>query len=120
MMRALCNPANVTANAPAPMTEVRDPRDADVSSPVHHNLCHHITFTTDWFLTEAWDDITTSFHEHFPTVPLGDDIWAEEQVLDICLYIQEGPDNLNHQCSYPCPYDSITFSMDLLQSTPQK
>ena len=75
----------------------------------------------DQFLTEAWyddDDDTTPFDEHFPTAPFGDDVWTEEQIQDRCLCIHERPDDPNHQCSYPCPYDSTTFSMDLLQSTP--
>ena len=83
-------------------------------------MCHHITPTTDQFLTEAWDDDTTSFDEHFPTAPLDDDAWAEEQILDRCLCIHGRPDEPNHQCSYPCPYDSnTTFLMDLLQSMQQ-
>ena len=96
-----------------------DPRETDVSSLLHHNLCHHITPAMDQFLTEAWDEDTTSFEEHFPTVPLDDDVWAEEPIADRDLCINKIPDELNHQCSYPCPYDSTTFSMDLLQSTPQ-
>ena len=70
-------------------------------------------------LTEAWDDDTTSFEEHFPTPPLDDDIWAEEPNLDRCLCIHKRPNKPNNQCYYPCPYDSTIFSMDLLQSMPQ-
>ena len=70
------------------------------------------------FLTEACDDVSSSFNEHFPTALL-DDVWAEEEILDRCLCIHERPDKPNHQCSYPCPYDSnTTFKMDLLQSWP--
>ena len=76
----------------------RDPREADVSSSVHHNLCHHITPTSDQFLTEAWDDVTTSFKEHFPTALLND-VRTEGQILDRHLCIHERPDNPNHQCS---------------------
>ena len=91
------------------------PREADVSSTVHH-----ITPTTDPFLNETWDGDSSSFDEHFPTAPLDDDVWAEEQILDKCLWIQERPDEPNHQCSYPFPYDgSTTFQLDLLQSIPQ-
>ena len=50
-------------------------------------------------------------------MPLADDVWAEEPILDRCLCIHKRPDDLNHQCSYLCPYESTTFSMDLLQST---
>ena len=81
----------------------QDLREADVSSSVHHNLCHYITPTTDQFLTEAWDDDTTSFEEHFQTAPLDDDVWAEEPIPDSHLCIHERPDKLKHQCSYPCP-----------------
>ena len=96
-----------------------EPREADVSSSIHHNLCHHITPTSDQFLTKAWDADTTSFEEHFPTAPLHDDVWAEEQILDRCLGIHKRPEELNHQCSNPFPCDSTTFSTDLLQSIPQ-
>ena len=74
----------------------------------------------DPFLTEAWDDVSSSFDEHFPTVPLDNDVWAEKDIPDRCLCIHERPDEPNHQCSYPCPYDSnTTFWMDLLHSMPQ-
>ena len=32
------------------------PREADVSSSIHYNLCHHVMPTRDQFLNEAWDD----------------------------------------------------------------
>ena len=77
--------------------------------------------TRDQFLMEVWDDYydddTIPFDEHFPTAPFDDDIWTEEQIPDRGLCIHKRPDDPNHQCSYPCPYDSTTFSMDLLQST---
>ena len=96
-----------------------DPREADISSSIQHNLCHHVRPTSDQFLTEALDDDTPSFEEHFPVVLLDDDIWAEEQIPDRHLYIHERTDEPNHQCSYPCPYDSTTFSTDILQLIPQ-
>ena len=96
------------------------PREADTSSSLHHDLCHHITPTTDQLLPEACDDVSSSFDEHFPTTPLDDDdVWTEEPVQDRCLCIHERTDEPNHQCSYPCPCDIITFQMDLLHSTPQ-
>ena len=52
-------------------------------------------------------------------MPLDDNVWAEEQISDRCLCIHERLDDLNHQCSFPCLYDSTTFSMDLLPSTRQ-
>ena len=74
----------------------------------------------DPFLNEAWDDVSSSFDKHFITVPIVDDIWAEEQILHRHLCIHERPDEPDHQCSYPCPYVSkTTFQMDLLQSTLQ-
>ena len=54
----------------------------------------------------------------FPTALLDDDVWTEEQILDRCLCIHERTYEPNNQCSYPCPYDSTAFQMDLLQSTP--
>ena len=39
----------------------------------------------DPFLTEEWDDVTTSFDEHFSTAPLDDDVLVEEQIPDRCL-----------------------------------
>ena len=92
-------------------------RRGDLSPSVHHNLCHHITPTTDWFLTTTWVD-DTSCVEHFPRALLDDGVWAEEPILDGHLCIHERPDEPNHQCSYFCTYDSTTFRMDLLQSTP--
>ena len=73
---------------------------------------------TDQFLTETWDDETTSFDKHLPTVPLDDDVWVEEPIPDRCLCIHNRPDALHCQCLYSCLYDSISFRMDLLQSTP--
>ena len=43
----------------------------------------------DQFLTEAWDDDTTSLDEHFPTASLDDDVWAEEPIPDRHLCILE-------------------------------
>ena len=100
-------------HSPPSSANVRSPtpREADVSSSVHH-----IIPTAEPFLTEAWDDDSSSFDEHFPTTPLDDDVWAEEQILDRCLCIQERPDEPNHQCSYPCPYDgNTTFQLDCNQ-----
>ena len=114
MMKVQRDPVNDAAHLPEPMPEVQPPREADISSSLYH-----ITPTTDPFLTAAWDDANSSFDKHFPTTPLDDDIWTEEQIPDRCLYIHETTDEPNNQCSYLCPYDSTTFQMDLLQSTPQ-
>ena len=87
---------------------------------MHLNLYHPIipTSTINPFLTDAWDDDTTFSKENFPTAPLDDNVWSEDPIPDGHLCIHETPDKPNHQCSYPCPYRSTTFRMDLLQSTP--
>ena len=81
------------------------------------SLCHtHHRPIPNW----GMDDVSSSFDEHFPTVLLNDNVWAEEQILDWCLCIHKRPDEPNHQCSYPCPYNSnTTFLIDLLQWTLQ-
>ena len=53
-----------------------------------------------------------------PTAPLDDDVWSEDPIPDRHLCILKTPDEPNHQCSYPYPYRSTTFRIDLLQSTP--
>ena len=113
MMRAIWDAVNDAAHLPVQILEVQPQgsRCFIFSAPhhTHHNL----------FLTEAWDDVSSSFSEHFPTAPLDDDIWAEEQILDRGLCIHERPDEPNHQCSYLCSYESnITFWIDFLQSMP--
>ena len=70
------------------------------------------------FLTDAWANDTTSSKENFSTVPFNDDVWSENPIPDRHLCIHETPDEPNHQCSYPCPYRSTTFRMDLPQVTP--
>ena len=100
-------------------------RGADLSSPQCHNQHHYHTPTqnTEQFSTDfdnvAWDDDTTSTEEHFPTAPLDDEIWLEDPIPDRQLCIQKAPHEPNHQCSYPCPYSTTTFRIDLPQSTPQ-
>ena len=74
--------------------------------------------STNLFLTSAWNNNTTSSKENFPTVPLDDNVSSEYPIPDRCLCIQDTSDEPNHQCSYPCPYWSTTFRMDLLQTTP--
>ena len=51
--------------------------------------------------------------EHFPTAPLGDDIWMGEPVPDrhLCIHEHSQPQYL---CPYPCPY-----SLDQLHPTPE-
>ena len=98
-----------------------DPREADASSSVHHSLCYPVrpTPTANPFFTNAWDNDTTSSKDNFPTAPFNDDVWYEDPIPDRYLCIHETPDEPHHQCSYPCPYQSATFRMDLPQSTSQ-
>ena len=47
--------------------------------------------------------------EHFPTVPLGNDHWNMEEILDrhLCIHEHSIPQEL---CPYPCPYSDYTMS----------
>ena len=65
------------------------------------------------------DDDTTSTEEHFPKAPLHNEVWSEDPILDRLLCIHERHHGPNLQCSYPCPYSTMTFRMHLPQSTPQ-
>ena len=98
-----------------------NPMGAEASSSVHHNLCHPNipTPTTNLYLTDAWENDITSSEANLPTVPLDEDVWSEDPIPDRHLCIHETPDEPNHQCSYPCPYRSITFQMESPQSTLQ-
>ena len=102
-----------------PSTDVSSPayRRTEFLAPVHHNPCHLLTSTTDQFLTDAWDEDSTSTKEHFPTVPLKDDVWTKDPIPDRQLCIHETPQP-NNQCPYPCPYTNLSFGMNLLQSPP--
>ena len=95
-------------------------RKARLPSPMHHNLCHFLTTTPT---TEQsyihFDDESTSTEEHFPTEPLDDEVWSEDPTPDRSLCIHDGPHRPNLQCSYPCPYITTTFRMDLPPSIPQ-
>ena len=72
------------------------------SSPKEHQMACH--------LTSAQEE---EVGEHFPTAPLGDDIWMEEPVTDrhLCIHEQSQPHDL---CPYPCPYN-----LDQLHPTPE-
>ena len=102
-----------SANARSPAC-----RRAELSSAVHHNLCHNLTPTpnTEHFFTDfnnvAWDNDTTSPKENFPTAPLHDEVWSDDQIPDRHLCIHETPHEPNHQCSYPCTCKNTTFRMD--------
>ena len=50
---------------------------------------------------------------------LDDKVWSEDPIPDRQLCIHETPNEPNHQCSYPCPYRTTCFRIDLPQSTPQ-
>ena len=105
---------NDAAHLPVPMQEVKLPEKQTFH--LQYNMSHlHRPF-----FNEAWDDVSSSFDKHSPIALLDDDIWAGEQILDRCLCIHKRPDEPNHQCSYPCPYNSnTTLWMDLLQYMPQ-
>ena len=100
-------------------------RSADLSSPKHHNRHHYHTSTQnkEQFFTDingvAWDNDTPSSKEHFSTAPFDDDVWSEDPIPDRQLCIHETPHEPNHQCSYPCPYSTSSFRIDLPQSTSQ-
>ena len=70
-------------------------------------------------LTDAWYDDTTSSKENIHTAPLDDHVWSEDPIPDRHLCIHKIHYVRSHQCSYPCPYRSTTFRMDLTQSTTQ-
>ena len=48
----------------------------------------------------------------FPTTPLDDDIWLEDQSPDRQLCIHDAS-QLNHLCHYPCPYANLNFTQNL-------
>ena len=50
---------------------------------------------------------------------LDDDVWSEDPILDRQLCIHETAHEPDHQCSYPCPYSTTSFRIDLPQSIPQ-
>ena len=99
------------------------PVRAELSSPEHHNLCHHLipTPNTEWFFTDvdsaAWDDDTASSKENVPTEPLDDEVRSEDPILDRQLCIHETPHEPNHHCSYPSSYSTTTIRIDLPQLT---
>ena len=47
----------------------------------------------------AWDDNTPSSQENFPTAPLDDEVWSDDQILDRQLCIHKSPHETNHHCS---------------------
>ena len=70
---------------------------AEQSSPAEHQIVHHCT-------DGSFQDVPSDKEEeHFPTAPLGDDVWLEEPVSDkhLCIHDQSQPHDL---CPYPCPY----------------
>ena len=84
--------------SPPPSADTRSPtpREADISSSLHH-----VTPTTNPFQTDNGDDVSSSFDKHFPTAPLDDDICTEEEISDRCLCIHEKPHDPNHHCPTP-------------------
>ena len=49
------------------------------------------------------DEVSSSEDEYFPTVPMDDEYWSTELVLErtFCIHENGLPNNV---CSYPCPY----------------
>ena len=87
-------------------------------APQPESLPHTHTNTEQFFTdvdSVAWDDDTASSKENFPTAPLDDEVWSKDPIPDRQLCIHEP----NNQCSYPHPYSTTTFRIDLPQSTPQ-
>ena len=72
------------------------------SSPTEHEIAHHLTSA----------DEEEEVEEHFPTAPLSDGIWIEEQVPDRHLCIHEH--SQHDLCPYPCSY-----SLDQLHLIPE-
>ena len=62
--------------------------------------------STDQFFK---DDTT---EKHFPTAPLDDDIWLENQTADRQLGIHEASQP-NYLCHYPWPYANLNFAWNL-------
>ena len=62
--------------------------------------------STDQFFK---DDTT---EENFPTAPLDDDVWLEDQSPDRQLCIHDAA-QLIHPCHYPCPYANLDFAQNL-------
>ena len=83
-------------------------RGAESPLPVQHHVNHHHMSapSTDQFFMDG----TTK--ENFPTAPLDDDIWSEDQIPDRHLFIHDTsqPTHLYH---YSCPYVNLNFEMDL-------
>ena len=76
--------------------------------PVQYHVNHHHTSppSTDQFFK---DDTTK---ENFPTAPLNDDSWLEDQTPDgqLCTHDASQP---NHLCHYPCPCANLDFTWKL-------
>ena len=73
-------------------------------SPEEHPMAHHLTSADE-------DEEEEDAKEHFPTVPLNDDVWMEEPVPDRHLCIHEH--SQHDLCLYPCQY-----SLDRLHLPP--
>ena len=50
--------------------------------------------------------------EYFPTAPLDDDVWSEDQTPDRQLCVHDAS-QLNHLCHYPWPYANLNFAQNL-------
>ena len=106
------------------------------ADPPHYNtqltlprpVCHHLTFLSDSLESDQAPDsssdndqdpdISSDEEEDFQTVPMDDEHWTTEMVLErtFCIHENGLPNNV---CQYPCPYgnnnDSVSYmdSLDL-------
>ena len=90
-------------------------RGSEPPLPVQHHMNHnHMCLpSTDQFFT---DDTT---EENFPTTPVDDDVWLEDQTPDRQLCIHD-TSRLNHLCHNLCPYANLHFAKNLPPSlTPE-
>ena len=91
-------------------------------------MCHHLTFLSDSLESDQAPDSSSDNdqdpdsssdeEEDFQTVPMDDEHWTTEMVLErtFCIHENGLPNNV---CQYPCPYgnnnDSVSYmdSLDL-------
>ena len=79
------------------------------------NLLHHCS--TIWITTthpHQHRSVLQRWHNQnkFPSAPLDDDVWLEDQIADRHLYVHD-TSHLNHLCHYTCPYTNLIFARNL-------
>ena len=89
---------------------------ASARSPTPGKQMFHLQYTTTYVTASCLPGTSSSWKYGMMMIPPPltnisqqpfDDVWTEEQIPDRHLCIHKRPDDPNHQCSYPCPYDSI-------------